>query len=289
MRRRKQTKEQGGIGQRGPGHSEIRQSRKPLRFGWIRRFRYWWLGGRSLTRSIFRVTAAWQGVMILGGALLVCYFMAAFYTQSGEFVIRIDHNGEKGLVISDTTDFSQELITLNGTPIPEADNISIFNIDPEVMDIDGDHNGPEYLAYTFYATNIGYDPITYTYNLSIEHETKGMDEAIWVLLYHNGQHQILAKKSKTGEPELQRSEYEFPFMEDALKPEQYSYDEETGLHTLTTVPFDNARIVDMQERPALQPGEVDKFTVVIWLEGEDPECVNDILGGTIEMMMKLRY
>ena len=37
------------------------------------------------------------------------------------------------------------------------------------------------------------------------------------------------------------------------------------------------------------PGEVDKYTVVIWLEGEDPECVNDILGGTIEMMFKFKY
>lgn len=221
--------------------------------------------------------------------MLAFYIMAAFYTQSGEFIIRVDHPGEKSLVISDTMDFSQELITLNGTAINNADNISIFDINPEVMEIDGDHNGPDYIAYTFYVKNIGHNPITYTYNLSIQRSTKGMDEAAWVLLYHNGQQQILAKESKAGGAEIQQGNYEYPFKEDAKKPEQYSYDEETGIYTLTTEIFASSKIVEMAERPEIQPEEVDKFTVVIWLEGEDPECVNDILGGTIEMMMKLRY
>ncbi len=35
--------------------------------------------------------------------------------------------------------------------------------------------------------------------------------------------------------------------------------------------------------------EMDKYTVVIWLEGEDPECVNDILGGTIELILRIKY
>lgn len=260
-----------------------------VRFDWLRRFHYWWLGGRSITRSIFRITAAWQGILLIGGLLVAFYLMAAFYTQSGEFIIRVDHAGEKKLVISDTEDFSEELITLNGTAIDDANNISIFDIDPEVTEIDGDHNGQDYVAYTFYVKNIGHDPITYTYNLSIQRATKDVDHAVWVLLYHNGQQQIFAKENASGEPETQSGRYEYPFMEDAKMPEQYSYDEQSGVYTLTTEPFASSRIVELAERPRLQAGEVDKFTVVIWLEGEDPECVNDILGGTIEMMMKLRY
>lgn len=260
-----------------------------LRFDWLKRLRYWWLGGRSITRSIFRITAAWQGILLIGGLLLACYLMAAFYTQSGEFIIRVDHGGEKKLVISDTMDFSQELITLNGTAINNADNISIFDIDPRVMEIDGDHNGIDYVAYTFYVKNISYDPITYSYNLSIQRATRNVDEAVWVLLCHNGEQMIFAREGKDGEPEMQRGNYEYPFVENAGKPEQYAYDEAAGIYTLTAEPFASARIVEMAERPELQPEEVDKFTVVIWLEGEDPECVNDILGGTVEMMMKLRY
>ena len=31
----------------------------------------------------------------------------------------------------------------------------------------------------------------------------------------------------------------------------------------------------------------DKVTVVIWLEGDDPECVNAILGGEMKMHMDI--
>jgi hypothetical protein len=40
-------------------------------------------------------------------------------------------------------------------------------------------------------------------------------------------------------------------------------------------------------RENFQPGEVDKYTVVIWLEGNDPECINDIIGGELKMQMNL--
>ena len=29
-------------------------------------------------------------------------------------------------------------------------------------------------------------------------------------------------------------------------------------------------------------GDVDKYTVVIWLDGDDPECVDKIIGGAVE-------
>ncbi len=260
-----------------------------LRFDLLRRFHYWWLGGRSLTRNIFRITAAKQGVMLIGSILIALFIMAAFYTQSGEFVVRVDHPGEKWLVLSETTDFSEELIALSGTAIPSADNISIFDLAPDVAEVDGDHNGVDYVAYTFYVKNIGYDPITYNYSLNIQRQTKGIDEAVWIMLYHNGEQQILAKESQSGGAESQSSEYEFPFKEAAKDKGQYTYDEKTGIHTLTTIPFASSKVVATADRPEIQPQEYDKFTVVIWLEGEDPECINDILGGSIEMMMKFRY
>ena len=260
-----------------------------MRFEWLDRFRAWWLGGISITRSIFRIVAAKQGIAIISGVLLTGYVMAAFYTQAGEFVIRVDHPGEKKLILSDTPDFPEELIVLNGTAIPEADNISIFDIDTEVADIDGNHNGPDYVAYTFYVKNISYDPITYNYTLSIKRATKGIEEAAWVLLYHNGEQQILAKKGKSGEPERQYARMQFPFEEAARDKSQYSYDEKTGIYTLETKPFTSSKVVATAQREELQPQEIDKFTVVIWLEGEDPECINDILGGSIEMMMKFKY
>ena len=34
------------------------------------------------------------------------------------------------------------------------------------------------------------------------------------------------------------------------------------------------------------PGDVMKYTVVIWLEGNDPDCVDAIIGGVMKLEMK---
>jgi hypothetical protein len=34
-------------------------------------------------------------------------------------------------------------------------------------------------------------------------------------------------------------------------------------------------------------GNVDKYTIVIWMEGEDPECIDNIVGGSVEFSMKI--
>ena len=34
-------------------------------------------------------------------------------------------------------------------------------------------------------------------------------------------------------------------------------------------------------------GDLDKYTVVIWVEGDDPDCTNDLIGGRIDMHMTL--
>ena len=284
---------------RNTGHNDERQIKKwkwfqrflvkkegGLRFDLLHRFHYWWLGGRSIVRSIFRVAAAKQGVAIIGSLLLGGYVMAAFYTQSGEFIIRVDHPGEPKLILDDTPDFPDPRVVLNGTIITEADNISIFEIDPQVDEINGDHNGEDYIAYTFYVKNISRGPVTYNYNLSIRHATKGIENAAWVLLWQNGVLKVLAMPRADGTAEYQRSEFEFPFVEDCAGVQ---VEPDGQLWKLKTVPFAATNIVDKGWREDMMPQEIDKYTVVIWLEGEDPECVNDILGGTIEMMMKFKY
>ena len=35
------------------------------------------------------------------------------------------------------------------------------------------------------------------------------------------------------------------------------------------------------------PEHIDKYTVVIWVEGDDPECKNNLIGGEIKMHMTL--
>ena len=43
----------------------------------------------------------------------------------------------------------------------------------------------------------------------------------------------------------------------------------------------------LENRTDFKPGDVDKITIFIWLEGDDPECVDNILGGEIKMHMEI--
>jgi hypothetical protein len=70
---------------------------------------------------------------------------------------------------------------------------------------------------------------------------------------------------------------------------QQTYDSKNQQYKLTAIPFEASDMVCSGVRPTIQPDEVDKYTVVIWVEGEDPECVDDIIGGYIELTMKFLY
>ena len=41
-------------------------------------------------------------------------------------------------------------------------------------------------------------------------------------------------------------------------------------------------------RSDFQANEKDKYTVVIWLEGNDPDCLDNIIGGTMKLGMNFK-
>jgi hypothetical protein len=61
------------------------------------------------------------------------------------------------------------------------------------------------------------------------------------------------------------------------------------VYKLETTPFSSEKIVTTGLREGIENGEYDKYTVVIWYEGEDPECTDDIIGGWVECYMDFTY
>lgn len=275
----------------------------------LNRFRYWYMGGISITRSIFRVRAAWQGILIILSIFCVLFIMAAFYTDSGEFVISLDSKMSKdGFYLSETPDFTEHRVCVRGKAVVCANNISIMDIAPDVAEVDGEHNGMNYVAQTFYLTNRTGETKDYQYSLMIRTATKGAEEAVWIMVYHNGKQTIYAMNGADGEPEGQYALFGFPFEEDAadaaqyqlatlqeadIAEEDYIYQSERvdveNAHKLVTTPFLSDKVICQGVRPGLEDKEADKYTVVIWYEGEDPECVDDIIGGQVELYMNFYY
>ncbi|MBQ4521463.1 MAG: hypothetical protein IJA10_00715 [Lachnospiraceae bacterium] len=291
-----------------PGHVAEKLPKRSFisRFDLLNRFRHWFLGGISLTRSLFRVAAAWQGVLIICTILAILFILSAYYTGAGEFVISLDSEMSRdGFYLSNTNNFDERMICINGVAVASADNISIYDIARDVKDVDGMHNGTNYVAQTFYLTNETGETKDYHYTLNIRQSAKNADKAMWIMVYYNGKQTVYAMEGTDGEPEVQYSIFPFPFEEDAENPELYtkitgdlSELSGTGLadagginsaYKLTTKPFLSQTVVCNGIREEIANGEVDKYTVVIWYEGEDPECVDDILGGWVELYMTFSY
>lgn len=298
-----------------PEKEEEIKDKKPKRsmisrFDLVNRFRHWYLGGVSLFRSLFRVHAAKQTIGLILGILSICFVMAAFYTNAGEFVVKVDRKMAKdGFYLSEIPNFDEKLITLHAEALEDATNINVYDLPPDIMDIDGVHHGTDYFAYTFYAKNMTGKTINYRYTLFIRHQTQGIEEASWIMLFHNGRQEIFAQMNRDGYPECQYSEYEFPFQEYARFPDRqqttisrknpghitqdvinrHEFVSLDGVYQLNTVPFASDKTICTGLREDFENDGMDKFTVIIWLEGEDPECVDKIIGGELELAMNFTY
>lgn len=275
------------------------------RFDLLNRFKYWYMGGISITRSLFRVRAAWQGVIIISSILAILFILSAFYTGAGEFVISLSSEmSEDGFFLSNTEDFSEHQVCIRGTAVV-ADNVSIFDISEDVGYVDGMHNGQNYVAHTFYLTNKTGKTTDYRYTLNIRQSANNADKALWVMVYMNGKQRIYALEGANGEAESQYSIYNFPFESDALSDKQYITVDgvESGIspeeisnalsintaNKLVTTPFKSEKVICTDIRKEIENEDVDKFTIVMWYEGEDPECTDEIIGGWVETYMTFDY
>ena len=191
--------------------------------------------------------------------LFIIWIISMLTTQWGDLVIRIgDVSGGKTILLSENADFSDAAVKLNGGSVAEVTNIT-KNWLPNDLDTsaDGSHNGKNYLAYTFYLKNTGDEELDYNADFVITGVSKSADEAARIMIYKNGEESVYAKG-------------------------RYS-DRETA-ETDATKWVDETTVMQI-EKSTLKAKSQDKYTVVIWIEGSDKECVDAIRGGHIRSTM----
>ena len=191
--------------------------------------------------------------------LINVYIILSLFYKGENFTVTLDseYGRESGLVIYEEQANKYQRTFLRSKDIEYFTDISV-NWLPENIDNEGDgsHNGRNYIAYTFYAENMGQDTINYWTTIKIDDVVRNVDEAIRVMVFKNGNKVTYAKNNKTtGEPE----------------PD--------------TVAFKNDDTVMLDLSETFKVGDIDKYTVVRWVEGDDPECKDDLIGGEIKMHM----
>lgn len=201
------------------------------------------------------------GLLILMLFLIIIYFLLRLFYNGGAFTVALDDNLEKksGLVMYERLEDKDSKKILKVDQIQFLDNISINWLPQDINNQgEGTHNGDNYIAYTFYIENKGADTINYWYTIKVDDVVKDVDKAIRIMLYRNDEKTVYAKANET------------------------TGNEETG-----TEKFVSNACVTEKQRTDFKSGDIDKFTVVIWIEGDDPDCVDALIGGMMKMHMDI--
>ena len=188
----------------------------------------------------------------------VLYLILYVVNSNGYFTIKLDKNlkSERHILLSSDSEFSAETVEIKVKGLEYMDNITEGWIPfDELISKEGDHSDDNYIAYTFFVKNDVNENVDYKSKIVIESFIKNVDEAVRVALYTNGERKVYAKKAKDGNAEP------------------------------NTISFLSNRLVMQQDRDNIKPGEIDRYTVIVWLEGKDPECIDDIIGGEMKMAM----
>jgi len=200
-------------------------------------------------------------LLVLLLLLIIAYFILNIVYNEGSFTISMDKNTylDSNLVMYESLNDRSSVIKLSTSKIAFMDNISINWLPDNINnEAEGAHNGENYIAYTFYLENQGNETINYWYSVTVDDIIKNVDDAVRIMIYINDDQVVYAKKSAiTGEAEPDTTEFR---------------DDDT---------------IILESRQGMNPDDRDKITIVIWLEGDDPECVNAILGGEMKMHMDI--
>lgn len=199
--------------------------------------------------------------------LSLMFACSSYVNKAGDFTVTMDKDAFNiGITLSEKQDFKSPTRFLSGEKAANLGDCTLEWLPKDINDVDGSHNrsnGQEFLAYTFYVKNAGEVDVKYVSDIVINSTALGADEALRVMVYRNGEPMIFAKPKK-GTVNI-------------MENNAGHYEIDKNFVTNTKV---------MEEEVKYFPvGATDKYTVVIWLEGWDPECVDDILDGEVKMSM----
>jgi hypothetical protein len=197
-------------------------------------------------------------LLVLTSGLL--YGVSALYKKTGSFTVSIDkyEMTKYGLTLSESAQMTHKTSYLNAAISESMTNIASEEIPDNIDMIDGVHNGDNYIAYTFYVQNAGEVDVSYDYQVTMSNVTQGIDEAIRLRLFVDGEPTTYAKTRSDG------------------------MGNEPG-----TVSFYSQGVMANGRVSDFAPGEITKMTVVIWIEGSDPDCVDRLIGGEMRISMQM--
>lgn len=221
-------------------------------------------------RQYKRIVPRIMGILAL--VVVIVYVVSLLYTRFGSFTVAVNkyHNLDYGLSLCENRDFAKATAALNCKNSAEITNINGKDLDNvDLGAVDGEDNGKNYLCYTFYCRNTGQETVDYEYSINITTMTMDIEKAarIRVITSLNGGLKTTVDYARAKGVD----EHGNPI------PEPAPY---------TTTPFYDKTIICLLKIKDFKPSDTMKYTVVLWLEGTDEDCVDEIIGGQFKIDMK---
>lgn len=239
----------------------------------------WWFHGRGL------------GLLLAAAALLLgaLFLMSAISQMRGHFTINLsDRMFREGFSLSETQDFENITTHLFAEPAVDVPCMSIRQIPADIDQGDGQKNST-FFAYTFYIRNDGVSAANYDWQIQINSESKSLSQATWVMVFEEDEMTVFAEQGEDGSPQalpaMDDNSRGYPEMEIFQKlkdPDQYKLiriQSDQRYYRVIPKNFVSQDVVTTGKKEGMMPGDVHKYTVVIWLEGDDPDCTDELIGG----------
>lgn len=197
-------------------------------------------------------------LLVLILVLISTYIIVGIIYNGASFSITLDKNlyYENNIIIYDDPDYKVFRTELIVPAVQEFDNISYKWLPEDIYTSEGSNNGENYIAYSFFVENMGDDTVDYWSEIVIVDDIKNISEAVRVRVYKESEYLTYAKMAGNGKPEE------------------------------GTIPFRKEDSVALDHIEKFGPGDKLKYTIVIWLEGDDLDCTDNLLGGEIKIQMK---
>ncbi|MBE6939735.1 MAG: hypothetical protein E7457_02795 [Ruminococcaceae bacterium] len=247
----------------------------------------WLLHGRGL----------WALLGAAGLLLTVLFAFSLISQMQGHFTINLTGDLLKeGFVLSETADFKEGSMRLFAEPATDVPCFSLADLHEDVNDVDGQHNEAGYFAYTFYIRNEGENTVDYDWELVINSESRNLTDATWVMFFEDNRMNMYAKARTDGSQEAlpgfgdnSRGYLRVPLADRAASEDLYRVvATRGGVNYYRVVPtsFESDDIVTSGTQLQVAPMETHKYTIVIWLEGDDPDCTDELIGGHAGVEMR---
>ena len=201
--------------------------------------------------------------------------------QSGNFVVKVESgDANKSIAITDSYEdrvYTNKLVAsgiegmTNTTPrwfldgdTEEEQNIGLKKLTTELGNKIDDSTA---YIYTFLIVNTGNNAVSINLEMNVSNTSNGVDDAIRVMSYNDDSESInIYQKADVNDTVYAY----YPAQPTLFLSENVVYNE-----SVTVLPTTDP------EKPSFI-----KYSVIFWLEGQDPECTEAIFNGTIRFSLK---